>query len=141
MATYDPSLYTLVVAGIPIPSDGYADGEFIKIERDVQKFTDVSGTDGSVTRAKQLDRRATCTFSTMQGATINAVLSTLLLADLNSDNEAGIGPFLLKDRNGLTVHEGEKCWIAKDPDVSLDRNPTARPWMIRVAKLESFEGG
>lgn len=141
MATYDPSLYTLVVAGIPIPPDGYADGEFIKVERDSQKFTDTSGTDGSVFRAKNLDRRATCTFSTTQGAKINAVLSTLLLADLNSDNEAGVGPFLLKDRNGLTVHESDRCWIAKDPDVSLDRNPTARPWMIRIESLNSFEGG
>lgn len=137
---YDPNLFTIVIAGVPIPAKGYADGEFIRVERDSDAFTDVAGTDGSVTRARQHDRRATVTFSTMQKAAINAVLSTLHASDLNSDNGAGIGPFLLKDRNGLTVHAAESCWIAKMPDAGLDKNPTARAWKIRIAELESFEG-
>lgn len=138
--TYDPNLHTLVIAGLPIPAKGYADGEFIRIERDTDGYTDVSGTDGSVTRAKQHDKRATCTFSTMQGAPINAVLSALYLIDENSDNGEGVGPFLLKNRNGTVLHEAESCWIAKLPDAILDRNPTVRPWKIRIASLTSFEG-
>lgn len=138
---YDPKLYSLVLAGIPIPAKGYADGEFIKIDRDAQAYTDVVGTDGAVTRARQWDQRATCTFTTMQEAAVNAILSTLLLADQNSDNGAGIGPFLLKNRAGLTVHAGAECWIAKMPDVSLDKGATGRAWMIRIPSLKSFEGG
>lgn len=137
---YDPALYTLVIAGIPIPAKGYADGEFIRIDRDSDAFTDTVGTDGSVTRNRSHDQRATCTFTTRAKAEINAVLSVLHNADLNSDNGAGIGPFLLKDRNGLTVHAAEECWIAKMPDVGLDKTVGPRAWKIRIAALESFEG-
>lgn len=47
--TYDPALYTVAVAAIPIKK-GYADGEFISIKRDTDAFTDVAGTDGDVAR-------------------------------------------------------------------------------------------
>jgi hypothetical protein len=138
---YDPKLYSLVIAGIPIPAKGYADGEFIKLERDAQAYTDYAGTSGDVTRVRQHDKRATLTFTTAQEADINAVLSTLHAADQNADNGAGIGPFLLKNREGLTLHGAKECWIAKLPDVTLDKGITARAWMIRIAELSSFEGG
>ncbi len=118
-----------------------AQGEFIKLERDSQKYTDEVGTDGQVLRIKMFDDRATVTFTTMQEAAINSVLSTLYQADVNSDNGAGVGAFLLKNRAGLTIHEAQECWVAKLPDVTLSNGVTNRPWMIRIAQLRTFEGG
>jgi hypothetical protein len=138
--TFDPKLYSIVIAGIPIPAKGYADGEFIKIEWDTDGFTDVAGTDGDVTRAKQHDKRATVTFSTMVKAAINAVLSTLYNLDVNSDEDAGVGPFFLNDRSGTTVYESPECWIARMPDPGLDKTPTARQWKVRCSALAGFEG-
>ena len=138
--TYDPNRYVLVIAGIPVPAKGYADGEFIKLERDSQLFTDKAGTDGSVTRTKSHDKRATCTFTLMQGAEMNAVLSTLAALDENSDNGAGIGPFALENLDGTTVHEADECWIAKLPDATLDKEAGNRAWMVRIARLNSIEG-
>lgn len=139
-ATYDPALHTLAVAALPI-TKGFAEGEFIKIERDSEGFTDVAGAYGDVARAKMHDKRATCTITLLQTAEANALLSTLYLLDENADNGAGIGPFLLKDRGGLTVHEAAECWIQKMPDVTLDTGVKARQWKIRIASLQSFEGG
>lgn len=141
MQTYDPKLYTVVVAALPIDSEGYADGEFITVERDTDAFTDVAGTGGGVSRAKQQDRRATVTLTLLQTSPVNSVLSTLANLDQNTDGGAGIGPFLLKDRGGLSVYSGSECWIARMPDVTLDKGVTARQWKIRVAKLVAFEGG
>ncbi len=141
METYDPKLYTCVVAAIPVDAEAYADGEFIKVEKDTDKFTDVSGTGGGVARAKQHDDRATVTLTVLQTAAINAVLSTLANLDAETDGGAGVGPFLLKDRGGLTVYAGSECWIARMPDVTLEKGVTARVWKIRVAKLKPFEGG
>jgi hypothetical protein len=138
--TYDPALYTIAIAAIPI-NKGYADGEFITVERETDAFTDVAGTDGDVARAKQHDKRATCTLTLMQTAEANALLSTLALLDENADNGAGVGPFLLKDRGGLTVHTAAECWVMRMPDVTLDKGVTARQWKIRIASLNSFEGG
>jgi hypothetical protein len=137
---YDPNLYTLVIAGLPI-TDGYADGEFIKVERESDAFVDVAGTGGDVARAKQQDKRATCTFTTLQTAKINAALSALAAIDENNDNGAGVGPFLLKDRGGLSIHAAQECWIMRMPDVTLDKGVTGRQWKVRIAKIKSFEGG
>lgn len=141
MNNYDPKLYSLVIAAIPIPAKGYAEGQFIKLERASAAYTKKVGTDGSVTRVRVHDKSATLTFTTMQEAEINSVLSVLHNSDLNSDNGAGIGPFLLKNRNGLTLHAGKNCWITKMPDVELDKDVTGRVWMIDIDELESFEGG
>ena len=137
---YDPALYTVAIAAVPI-SKGYADGEFIKIERDSDAFTDVVGTDGEVARAKSHDKRATCTLTLLQTSDGNALLSTLAALDEAADNGAGVGPFLLKDRGGLTLHAAAECWVMKLPDVTLDKGVTARAWKIRIANLVSFEGG
>lgn len=141
MKTYDPNLYTLIIAGIPIPTKGYADGEFVRLERDTPNFSDKAGTDGEVVRTKMHDKRAKCTFSTMQTAEINAVLSTLANLDYETDGGSGVGPFLLKDRGGLTVHAGAECWISEIPNPTLDKEATSRSWVVRIANLKSFEGG
>lgn len=137
---YDPTQYTIVVAGIPI-NKGYADGEVIKVERESDAFTDVVGTDGSVTRVAVKDDRATATLSLMQTADANALLSALFLLDRNAPNGAGIGPFLLKDRSGTTILAGDASWIAKPPDASVDKTATPRQWKIRIANLKEFHGG
>jgi hypothetical protein len=141
MATYDPKLFTVVVASIPVDTEAYADGEFLKVERDTDKFTDVSGTGGGVARAKQWDDRATVTLTLLQTAAFNAVLSALYNLDVNSDGEAGVGAFLMKDRGGTTLYQANKCWISRAPDVTLDRGITARVWKIRIGKLNQFDGG
>lgn len=140
MQHYDPMLYTVVVAGIPI-TKGHADGEFIRVKRDTPNFTDVAGTDGEVARAKTWDRRATITITLLQTAAANALLSTLAALDENTDNGGGVGPFLLKDRGGLTVYAAGECWISEMPEVTLDKGITARVWTLRCASLKSFEGG
>lgn len=139
---YDPVLYTIVVAGLPISTlKGYADGEFLTVEWDSDSFTDVAGTDGGVARAKMHDRRATVTLTLLQTAEANAALAALALLDSNTDNGGGVGPFLMKDRGGNTIYAAEHCWIARTPEPTLDKVVTTREWKIRVAELTGGEGG
>jgi len=137
---YDADQVSITVAGIPI-TGGYADGEFCRIEFETDAFSDVAGTDGEVTRSKSNDRRATCTLSLMQTADVNALLSALAATDRNTPNGAGVGSFLVRDRQGTSIYTAEACWIAKTPDAMFDREATSREWKIRIAKLEDFTGG
>lgn len=141
MATkfYDADQITVVIAGIPI--SGYADGEFLTIEQEADAFSDVVGTDGEVTRSKTKDYRATATLKLMQSSDSNDLLSTLYNTDRQASNGAGVGAFLVRDRNGRALYTSEACWIQKAPDVSFDRTPTAREWVIRIADLLRFDGG
>jgi hypothetical protein len=139
LRNYDSDQYFLSVAGIPI--SGYADGEFVRVERDNPAFDDVVGTDGEVTRSKTNDGRATATVRLMQTSPSNDLLSALHNSDKAAPGGVGVGPFLLQDLQGTTILFGEKCWIMKEPDLSLDRTATEREWEVRIANLISTHGG
>lgn len=140
MKIYDANEVSIVIAGIPIDS-GFADGEFIRIEQDSDDFTDVVGTDGEVTRSKTNDRRATVTLLLMQSSGGNAVLSALNLLDKKAGGGAGVGPFMVRDKQGTSLYSASKCWIAKPPNVSFGKEAGPREWKIRVAAIERLDGG
>lgn len=137
---YDSSEVGVSFAGIPI-TGGYADGEFVRIERETEAFTDVVGTDGEVTRSGTNDNRANVTIRLMQTAEANALLSALHNTDKATSGGAGVAPLLIEDRNGLTLHEAAKAWIVSSPDSSYDREATPREWVIRCADLIDFIAG
>lgn len=139
LRVYDPDQISINVAGIPV--SGYADGEFITVENESPGFEDVVGTDGEVTRSKTNDRRATVTLKLMQSSPTNDLLSALHNLDLNTPGGVGVGPFLLRDKNGTTLLLAEKSWIQKMPDGSWDRTAKERSWVIRCASLTSHHGG
>lgn len=140
LKVYDANEVTVSIAGLPIES-GFDDGEFVRIEQEAEDFIDKVGTDGEVTRSKTNDRRATVSILLMQSSDANALLSGLNNIDRLAGNGAGVGPFLVRDRQGLALYAAAECWISKPPDVSFDREPTAREWTLRVASLERFDGG
>lgn len=137
---YDADQVSLNIAGIPI-TGGYADGEFLRIEKETDDFTDVVGTAGEVTRSKTKDGRATITVILMQTADSNATLAALSQVDRAAPNGAGVGSFLVRDRQGTSLYEADECWISKSPDAAFDREATSREWICRVAVLRDFTGG
>ncbi len=137
---YSSSQVTISIAGISI-TGGFADGDFVSIERETEAFSDVVGTDGEVTRNATKDNRATSNITLMQSASANQLLSELHNSDKNAEGGAGVGRFLIEDLNGTTLHEGAQCWIMSDPDVVYGREAGAREWPVRIANLINSFGG
>lgn len=137
---YDADQVSITIAGVPIIA-GFADGEFLRIERETEAFSDVVGTDGEVTRSKSNDDRATITVILMQTADSNDLLAALHRNDKRTPGGAGVGRTLIEDLNGRALYEARKSWIMTSPDASFDREATSREWAIRVEKLEDFTGG
>jgi hypothetical protein len=140
LKNYDPKAVQIVIAGIPI-IEGFADGEFIRIERTTELFTTTIGTDGEVVRNRSNDNRALVTLLLLQTSSGNDVLSQLHNADRNRFNGAGVGQFLCVDGNGGSIYQAAECWVRKMPDVAFDREATSREWEIEIATLEDFTGG
>jgi hypothetical protein len=136
---YDADQITIAIAGIPVT--GYADGEFFTLEMETDSFTDTVGTDGEVTRSKTNDRRATAHLKLMQSSDSNDLLSALYNTDLNAPNGAGVGAFLVRDRQGRALYTAAACWIQKPPPVAFDRTAKERDWTIRIGSLARFDGG
>lgn len=119
---------------------GYADGEFVTVKQDTADYIDKVGTDGTVTRSKTKDRRATIEIKLMQTSPNNALLSAMNLIDINTPNGFGIYRFVLTDLEGFVAFEAEHCWISKSPDISMNRETTERLWTLRAADLVRVGG-
>ncbi len=137
---YDADSVKLSAFGFAINS-GFADGEFIKIERDAEDFTLVYGTDGETTRSKTNKRGAKITIMLMQTSDSNILLSGVSELDRLGSNGAGMGSLLIEDLNGTSLHKADKVWIEKRPDVSYDREAKSREWVLRTGDLEDIVGG
>ena len=139
MRVYDPDQFSLVICGIT--PHGYADGSFITVKMVTPMFQSAVGTDGEVTRSRSNDRRADIELKLMSTSDSNDLFSALAAREANRQNGAGVGSFLLKDRNGRTELSASECWLVKEPDIDLDRTPKERVWLFEVARLNRLDGG
>lgn len=137
-AVYDADEVSLSLNGIPL--SGYADGAFCRIAMESDAFSDIAGTDGEVARSKSNDKRATITIMLLQTSKSNDVLSALAILDQNAPGGAGVGVFLLRDRQGTTLHLAPSAWISKLPDSEFGREAGTREWTLRCAEMQSFVG-
>lgn len=140
---YDLGEVTCNFLGIPIDQmGGWGDGGGIEIEYDGDSFSDKMGADGTVVRSKTYDNRSTVKLTLLQTAGANAVLSGMLNLDRKASNGAGVGPCMIRDRQGLTVIAGTKCWIKGRPKtVKFGAAAENLEWLIRISDTEDFIGG
>lgn len=136
---YDLSEVSVIFAGLPIDS-GLGEGN-ITVEQLSPDFTTKEGNDGSVTRSKTGKRLTRVTIPLLQTSSGNAILSTLNNIDRLAANGAAVGPFLMRDRQGLSLIAGPHAWIEGPPKVEYGAEATDRPWVIMIADPERFDGG
>lgn len=135
--TYDPKLFS-IICGAKIIS-GFADGTFIKLERNQQAFQLKMGTDGEGTRAKSNDNSGKVTITLMQSSASNDDLSSFAQADALAN--AGVFPMFIKDGSGSTIAASVTAWIQKLPDSEFSNEAQSRVWVIETDNLELFVGG
>lgn len=133
MYTLDPKKVIISFLGNIIT--GFADGEFITVERDADAFTKYVGADGQVARARNNNKSATVTITLAQGSPSNAVLSAA--ARLDELAGTGVGEFLMKDLGGATMWRAPNSWIRKLPATPMGKEIGTRQWVI---DLDSAEG-
>lgn len=128
---YQSNQVLLVVADIPI-LDGRAD-PFVKVSKDEPFYTLVKGVDGHVTRCATNDRVYHVEVMLLGSSQENAKLSALAAIDTSTAGGSGVGGFLLKDLNGVTIMASGKCWIEKPPDPEWGKTPSESvTWLFAV---------
>ncbi len=137
LKTYDPDLVDVIVGSFPMT--GFADGDMITVERDVERYLKHKGAKGAISRAKQLDKSAIATIMLASTSPSNDILSAFMIADeVNND---GIFPLLVKDGSGRTLVSAPECWVEKEPPMVKGKEVSEFEWTIAIAKLEIFIGG
>lgn len=127
LKTYDPSEVSLAVAGKLIAFD---DIKFAYLE---DRNTLSAGTQGEVTRTKNLNKIIIWTLLLPQTHSDNDVLAALALVD----NAFVIGA---RDANGTLIATSPEAVITKRPEVGRAKESGQNEWIFQ-GKGEIFEGG
>ena len=134
---YNPANIILNVKGRDIV--GFADGTFVKAERNVDAMSLVVGADGEATRVKSLNRSGKLTFTLQQSSPSNDMLSSLATADELSSS--GVAPVLMKEVGGATIAQSSKAWVVKKAPVEFGKEAGNREWVLETHDLALEVGG
>lgn len=135
--TYDPKKIIATLG--PVIFEGYAEGTFLAIAGNGQKFEKSKGADGTIDRINKNSADYSITFTTKQTSLTNDALSAILIADVA--NNQGVLPFTVKDLNGTTLFFAKSAWIANDPDDEYSDALGNREWLIDTGVADKFTGG
>ena len=134
---YDPLQVVTNVGGRDV--SGYATGTFVDVERAVDAFTTVVGSDGEITRVKSQNRSGTVKITLQQSSPLNDYFSSLATADELSSG--GVVPILVTDKNGTTVVTAGKAWVKKKANATFADAAENREWTFETGNLSFAIGG
>lgn len=141
LKVWDLGELTCNFLGIPIES-GFGEGNAVTIEKQKDDFVIKEGADGSIVRSKTYSKLYMVKIVVLQTAAANALLSAIRQLDIIASNGAGIGPILIRDRQGLDVFTGTEAFIMGPPKtVTYAQLAGDREWVIAVGDGEQFVGG
>lgn len=130
---------TAVWNGIPLL--GFAEGTGIAWARNEDSSSLQVGSTGDATLAKSNNRSGRVTFTLIQSAQTNDLLSAQMIAFEKGGPGDGIGPLLVKDLSGTTVLAAETSWLLRPADGELGREASEREWVVETNELDVFVGG
>lgn len=128
--TYSPQDVALSIGGNLM--NGFADGTFISIEREVDAYTKMVGADGEVSRTRSANKSGMMTLTLKQTSDSNRVLGAYMALD-ETDN-SGIFDCQLSDNLGNKIFSSE-AWIRKVPNSEYGSDESNREWTIDLADV------
>ncbi len=137
--TYDPDQIVAIWNGIPL--QGFQDGTMIAVEYDEDGVTKTVGGQGAVTATINANRAGKFTFTLVQGAPVNDLLSAACAQNRAPGAALVVGPILVKDLNGTTLCSAAEAWVTKVAKTEFGKEVAAREWVLDCAKLVMNTGG
>jgi len=129
--SYSPTDVSVLLAGF-LQVDGFVDGTFITISKDVQPYKTRRVADGSVARTYINDATYTIELVLASTSPTNDVLTKLY--QLDAITQYGKFPFFLKDELGTSLFIAPTCWIKEIPDLSFSNGVEQRVWRIQASQ-------
>ena len=115
---YSPGDVSLIIGGSIVKFDA------VTVARNEDKNTMTVGTQGEVTRTKNLSNLATITVVLPQSSSNNAILSAFEVAN-------SVVSILVKDNGGLSLHTMPEGVITGVPDSEYGKEVTDRTWIFQ----------
>ena len=143
LSTYSPEDVVVVLANGSFSHviNGYADGTFIGISREVPASTLYVGSDLSNARVIRANKASTVTLSLHQASESNDVLSQLLANDEVARDNTWLFSLTIKDNTGRSLYFSPQAFISIEPDRSFSTGIENRDWGIQCVSLQGVTGG
>lgn len=136
--TYSPVDVAVLLAGF-YQVDGFAEGSFISISKDVQPYKTTRTSDGKVARTFIKDDTYTITLNLASTSPTNDILTKLYKID--SLSQYGKFPMFIKDSSGTSLFLAPTCWIKEVPDLDFSDDIVERTWVIQATQCVPNFGG
>jgi hypothetical protein len=128
---YCPEEVNILLAGI-LPVEGFVDGTFITIDKDVMPFKSVRTPDGTVARLYDNDQTYTIRITVHNGTVTNDFLTKLW--QLDEITQRGKFPLLVKDSSGSDLFFSTTTWIEELPQLAKSNSVDQRTWVLRSSQ-------
>lgn len=135
---YNPDQVKVVVAGL-MNLDGFIDGTFINISKDVVPFSSVRLPDGTVSRLYNNDQTYTVRITLHSGSGSNDFLTKLWYLD--EITQRGKFPLMIKDLSGSDLFFSTNTWVEQPPAIVKSANVDARTWVLKSSSAVINIGG
>lgn len=129
--TYNPESVNVLVAGL-IPIDGFVDGTFVDVSKDLVPFSTTRTADGTVARLYNNDQTYTITLTLHCGSKSNDLLTKLW--QLDEITQRGKFPLLLRDSSGSDLFFSTTTWIESIPNIVKSNAVDSRVWVLRSSQ-------
>lgn len=136
--SYTPEDVKVVVAGL-MNLDGFIDGTFINISKDVVPFSSVRLPDGTVSRLYNNDQTYTVRITLHSGSGSNDFLTKLWYLD--EITQRGKFPLMIKDLSGSDLFFSTNTWVEQPPAIVKSANVDARTWVLKSSSAVINIGG
>lgn len=128
---YNPDEVICLVGGI-LPVEGFVDGTFISINKDMMPFTSAKTADGQMGRLYQSDQTYTITLTLHCGSFSNDVLTKFW--QLDEISQKGKFSLLIKDSSGSDLFFSTNTWIEGLPTLTKSASVDTRTWILRSSQ-------
>lgn len=136
-STYQPDKVSFVFGSLIIT--GFAQDSMITVARKTPIWTSTAGSQGYVTRTKNMDKRGDVTIVLDQSSPDNDALSALCVADELTGQ--GAQPFMMRDASGTSVASAASMWIVQPATMEFGAGVLGRTWTFEAAVLIMTPGG
>lgn len=134
--SFDPKEVNLIYAGVRIT--GFADGTFIKLEFNSDRYALTMGADGLGARSKSNDKSGKLTVTLMPNSVGNKVFASAMALD--DATNAGALPFALDDPSSGDKFVGLGAWVMKDPGREFGKEISNKEWVLETDTIISIHG-
>lgn len=127
---YIPSEVNVLLAGI-MPIEGFVDGTFVSIDKDVMPYRSRTTADGRTIRLYNSNQTYTVTITIHNGSSANTFLTKLW--QLDEITQRAKFPLMVKDGSGSDLFFSATSWIEGLPTLSKSNSVDTRVWRIKCS--------